>query len=153
MSYQDVGVAVSRYDRANVHDGWHPSLRLDGLQLHVVRHHHMCQDDLEQHCGKVASRATVTQTDSVSGGRKKGRRKDEVVPCMSAEPKGQKLGRQRGNRACRTFAVVVRRVCKSERRECLGVGVVSVIVVQTLRGRHDQCPLWYTRAVRECKVF
>ena len=61
VSYQDVGVAVSRYDRANVHDGRRPSLRLDGVQLHVVRHHHMCQDGLEQHCGKVASRAAVTE--------------------------------------------------------------------------------------------
>ena len=50
---------------------------------------------------------------------------------MSAESKGQKIGSQRGDRACRTFAGVARRigVCKSERLECLGVGVVSVIVV------------------------
>ena len=72
---------------------------------------------------------------------------------MCAKPKRQILGRGRGKLMLLTLPISIVPVDKSEWLERVGVLIESLVVVQTLRGRDNQCSFWYASSIRECKIF
>ena len=66
---------------------------------------------------------------------------------MSAKSKRQILGCRRGRLMLLIFPIFVVQVDKSEWLERVGILIESLVVVQTLRGRDNQCSFWYASSI------
>ena len=72
------------------------------------------------------------------------KKKRETEPCMRAKSKRQILSRGRGKL---TLPIFIVQVDKSEWLERVGILIESLVAVQTLCGRDNQCSFWYASSV------